>query len=114
VDLECADPPALAEFYHQVLGWEVIDSQAGYAVVEAGGARIRFGRVDGYQAPGWPGSGAPQRYHLDLQADDVAEAVERCLALGAGKPGFQPGGDRWTVLTDPAGHPFCLCPAQAG
>jgi len=114
VDLECADPPALAEFYHQVLGWEVIDSQAGYAVVEAGGARFRFGRVDGYQAPGWPGSGAPQRYHLDLQVDDVAEAVERCLALGAGKPGFQPGGDRWTVLTDPAGHPFCLCPAQAG
>ena len=34
-----------------------------------------------------------------------------CLALGAGQPAFQPGGDRWTVLTDPAGHPFCLCPA---
>ena len=38
--------------------------------------------------------------------------VRRCLELGAGKPGFQPGGDRWTVLTDPSGHPFCL--AQAG
>jgi hypothetical protein len=55
VDLECADPPVLAEFYHQVPGWEVIDSQAGYAVVEAGGTGIRFGRVDGYLAPGWPG-----------------------------------------------------------
>ena len=114
VDLECADPPVLAGFYHQVLGWEIIDSQAEYAVVDAGGTRVRFGRVDGYQAPGWPGSGAPRRYHLDLQVDDVAEAVERCLELGAARPQFQPGGDRWTVLTDPAGHPFCLCPAQAG
>jgi predicted enzyme related to lactoylglutathione lyase len=114
VDLECADPPVLAEFYHQVLGWDVIDSQAGYAVLSAGGTRVRFGRVDGYQAPGWPGSGTPQRYHLDLEVDDVADAVKRCLKLGAGRPEFQPGGDRWTVLTDPAGHPFCLCPAQAG
>ncbi len=26
------------------------------------------------------------------------------LGLGAHKP----GGDRWRVLVDPAGHPFCL------
>jgi hypothetical protein len=43
-----------------------------------------------------------------LQADDRAEAVERCLELGAAKPEFQPGDDRWTVLTDPVGHPFCM------
>jgi hypothetical protein len=29
------------------------------------------------------------------------------LELGAAKPEFQPGGDRWRVFTDPAGHPFC-------
>jgi hypothetical protein len=47
---------------------------------------------------------------MDLDVDDVAEAVERCLELGASKPDFQPGdGDRWTVLLDPAGHPFCVC-----
>ncbi len=23
LDLECADPPVLADFYHQVLGWDV-------------------------------------------------------------------------------------------
>jgi len=114
VDLACADPPVLAEFYHQVLGWDVALSQDEYAEISDGRTRILFSRVDGYEGPGWPDSAAPKRYHLDLGVDDLAEAVKRCLELGASKPGFQPGGDRWTVLTDPAGHPFCLCPAQAG
>jgi predicted enzyme related to lactoylglutathione lyase len=103
-----------AEFYHQVLGWDVVDSQDDYAVIGDGSIRLRLGRVDDYEASGWPGSAAPKPYHLDLQADDLAKAVERCLELGAGKPEFQPGGDRRTVLTDPGGHPFCLCPAQPG
>jgi hypothetical protein len=30
------------------------------------------------------------------------------LELGAAKPDFQPGEDRWRVLLDPAGHPFCI------
>ncbi|MFI9771138.1 VOC family protein [Streptomyces sp. NPDC052415] len=30
------------------------------------------------------------------------------LELRAGKPGQQPHEDRWRVLTDPAGHPFCV------
>jgi Glyoxalase-like domain len=70
--------------------------------------------VNGYEAPGWPDAGTPKRYHLDLWVEDVAQAVQRCLELGATKPDFQPGGDLWTVLTDPAGHPFCLCAAQNG
>lgn len=113
LDLECAAPPVLAEFYHQVLGWDVIDSQHEYALITDGNIRIRLGRVAGYQAPAWPDLAAPKRYHLDLQVDDVEIAVQRCVELGASKPDFQPGGDRWTVLTDPAGHPFCLCPAPA-
>lgn len=112
LDLETADPPALADFYHQLLGWDVIDSHPGYAVIGDGNSRIRFGRVEDYQGPGWPDSAAPKRYHWDLEVDDLAKAVERCLELGASKPEFQPGGDLWTVLTDPAGHPFCLCPVQ--
>ena len=110
LDVECADPNELAEFYRQVLGWEVTHYQDEAAVITDGQTRIRFGRVDGYQPPGWPVSATPKRFHLDLDVDDVPAAVQRCLDLGANKPDFQPGGDRWTVLTDPAGHPFCLCP----
>jgi predicted enzyme related to lactoylglutathione lyase len=112
VDMECADPNELAEFYRQVLGWDVTHYQDQAAVITNGSTSIRFGRVDGYEPPGWPDSAAPKRYHLDLDAGDVPEAVERCLELGASKPDFQPGGDRWTVLIDPAGHPFCVCQAR--
>jgi predicted enzyme related to lactoylglutathione lyase len=112
LDLECADPPALAEFYHQVLGWDIPLSQAEYAEISNGPTRILFSGREGYQGPGWPESTAPKRYHLCMQTDDVASAVERCLELGARKPEFQPGGDSWTVLTDPAGHPFCLAQAK--
>ncbi|MHB1582486.1 MAG: VOC family protein [Acidimicrobiales bacterium] len=31
-------------------------------------------------------------------------------ALGARQPDFQSGADRWRVLLDPDGQPFCLSP----
>ncbi len=113
VDLECTDPPALAEFYHQILGWDIVLSQPEYIEISNGTIRILFTRRDGYQGPGWPEpTAAPKRYHLCLQVDDVADAVQRGLDMGGGKSEFQPGGDRWTVLTDPSGHPFCLARAE--
>lgn len=110
INLDCADPAALADFYHQVLGWKVAHSQDEYAMITGeGGQSIGFGRVPGYQPPRWPADADPKRYHLDLYVDDLAEAARRCRELGAGTPDFQPDGDRWLVLLDPAGHPFCLC-----
>ena len=47
LDLECADPPALAEFYHQVLGWDVTYHQDEYVEISDGSTRILFTRVDG-------------------------------------------------------------------
>ena len=114
VDLECADPAELAEFYRQVLGWEVTHYPGEAAVLTNGSTSFRFGRADGYQPPDWPDVTGPKRYHLDLHVADVAAAVQQCLALGASQPAFQPGdNERWTVLLDPAGHPFCLCRARA-
>ncbi|HEY7430947.1 MAG TPA: VOC family protein [Streptosporangiaceae bacterium] len=114
LNLDCADPAAMAAFYHGMLGWEITASERDYAVIRGGTTTIGFTRRAGYQAPQWPEPAAPMRYHFDMYTDDVAEATAKCLALGGGKPGFQPGGDRWQVLTDPSGHPFCVCPRQPG
>jgi hypothetical protein len=64
--------------------------------------------ADGYQAPNWPAQSVPQQLHLDFAVDDLDQAEALILELGAAKPRFQPGGDRWRVFTEPAGHPFCL------
>jgi hypothetical protein len=112
-NLDCADPRALAEFYHQVLGMPITHSEDEYAMIGDGATNIGFGRVEGYRPPRWPDEEAAKRYHLDLYADDLEEAEARCVKLGASRPEFQPGGERWRVLLDPAGHPFCVCPRPA-
>lgn len=112
VNLDCANPARLAEFYHHVLGWEITHSQDEYAMITGDGTSIGFGRTEAYAPPAWPDSDGRKQYHLDLYVDDTEKAVARCVELGATKPEFQPGGERWTVLLDPDGQPFCLCPKQ--
>jgi hypothetical protein len=46
--------------------------------------------------------------HLDLAVDDLKEAELRATDLGAVRADSQPAPDRYVVLFDPAGHPFCL------
>jgi hypothetical protein len=105
--LDCAEPGPLAEFYRSVTGWEVTYSDADSVYLGDGGAvQLAFQRVAGYRPPRWPEPGT--RAHLDFKVADVGRAVEELLALGAGRPGHQPGGDGWTVLTDPQGHPFFI------
>lgn len=108
--LDCADPEALAAFYRQATGLELHPKSNGdYAgLTREDGLLIGFQRVDDYQAPRWPGQTVPQQVHLDFAVDDLDEAEALLLELGATKPEHQPGGDRWRIFTDPAGHPFCL------
>ncbi|MDH6579490.1 VOC family protein [Kitasatospora sp. MAP5-34] len=110
ITLDCPDPQALAGFYARATGLalarESDDDFAG--LTREDGLFIGFQRVDDYQAPRWPDQAAPQQFHLDFAVDDLDEGEALLLELGAVKPGYQPGGDRWRVFTDPAGHPFCL------
>jgi len=110
ITLDCPDPKALAEFYHRSTGLE-IDSRSNddfAGVVHENGLVIGFQRVDGYRAPSWPNQDVPQQFHIDFAVHDLDEAEAMLLDMGARKPEFQPGGDRWRIFIDPAGHPFCL------
>jgi catechol 2,3-dioxygenase-like lactoylglutathione lyase family enzyme len=110
VNIDCANPPQQAAFYAAVLGWDVTHSQDEYAMISDGRTSIGFGKVDDYTPPAWPDSTDAKRFHLDLSVRDVATTETLCHELGARTPEFQPGGERWRVLLDPAGQPFCLCP----
>lgn len=110
ITLDCADPMALAEFYRRATGLEPHpDSDGEFAgLTGADGFLLGFQRVDDYRAPRWPGQTQPQQSHLDFRVDDLDEAESLLLDLGATKPEYQPGGTKWRVFADPAGHPFCV------
>lgn len=110
VTIDCAAPGELAAFYARVLGWEVSHSEEEYAMITSPAAdtAVGFGRVEDHTPPPWPDATGSKQFHLDLSADDLPAAEAACRELGATVPDFQPGADRWRVLLDPAGHPFCI------
>ncbi|GAA1572045.1 VOC family protein [Dactylosporangium maewongense] len=114
VTLDCPDPRALADFYQAVTGADREhdgDDAVALAAVPPGGINLCFQRAADHRPPRWPDPSAPQQFHLDLYADDPAAALARMIELGATLAPHQPGEGRWTVLLDPAGHPFCLAAA---
>jgi catechol-2,3-dioxygenase len=105
--LDCADQKALAAFYLQVIDADVLFEDETYSFIgHRGQVNLACQRVDDYTPRPWPE--ASQQAHLDFRVPDLAAAEAALLAIGATKPAFQPGGDSWTVLLDPAGHPFCI------
>ncbi|GAA1993862.1 VOC family protein [Kitasatospora viridis] len=115
ITLDCADPLALAAFYQQATGFDLHPkSDAEFAGLNReDGLFLGFQRVDAYRPPRWPGQTDPQQLHLCFDVPDLPEAEAGLLELGAGKPEFQPHDPaKAVVLTDPAGHPFCICQAR--
>ena len=109
VTVDCADPRAEVAFWGAALGWTTAYVDDDYGMLTGdGGAALGFGRVEGHTPPSWPDDAGAKQFHLDLAVEDLAAAEQALVAQGATVPQAQPGGDRWRVLLDPAGHPFCL------
>ena len=104
--LDCDDPVALAGFYSKLLGEEVTYSSDEF--VYLGEAKLGFVKVEKYVAPTWPQPDVPKQAHLELGVEDLDAGEAAVIGIGATKPEFQPQPDRWRVLLDPAGHPFCI------
>lgn len=111
VVLDAPDANELAAFYQRLLGWSVIEEQAGWVrlAAPAGGAGLSFQTESDYVRPVWPAEpGNPQMsVHLDIQVADLEEAAAHAEKAGAALAEFQPQDDV-RVFIDPAGHPFCL------
>jgi catechol 2,3-dioxygenase-like lactoylglutathione lyase family enzyme len=112
ITLDCPDPIRLARFYQGFLGGQVVATQAHdfAALTGAGGARLDFQRTANPAAPTWPDPAAARRQHLDFAVADMAAAERRLRELGAQVSAHQPGGERFKVFVDPAGHLLCIVP----
>lgn len=109
VTFDCPDPADLARFYGEVLGLAVVFSTDDFVLLgQEGAAGLGFNRLPDYRRPTWPGTSQEKQAHIELGVDDLDAAEATLLSLGAEKPAFQPDPDRWRVLLDPAGHPFCI------
>ena len=108
VSLDCEDPRALGDFWAGLLDGEVAFASDGFVAVRIGGLWLSMLQVAGFEAPTWPEGERPKQIHLDLAVDDLVAAEAVAVGLGASRAAHQPGGDRFVVLLDPAGHPFCL------
>jgi hypothetical protein len=137
VTFDAADPPALAAFWGETIGYQEEDPPEGFDSWEAWaeandlppeerehyasrvdpdgvGPRLFFQRVPEPKT-------AKNRVHLDLSVsggpgtpmeerrEKVAAAVERAVAAGATRvKAYDEAGQHWIVLQDPEGNEFCL------
>ena len=108
VALDTADPRALAEFYRGLLELETVFETPDFVALKGAGVLLTAQRVEDHVPPDWPGSSVPKQAHLELAVEDLGAAERLALSLGAVRPAAQPAPDRWIVLLDPAGHPFCI------
>ncbi|MFF4586251.1 VOC family protein [Streptomyces sp. NPDC001388] len=109
VTFDCPDPAAMARFYGEALGLPVVFSTDDFVLLgQEGAAGLGFNRLSDYRRPTWPDPAQEKQAHIEVGVDDLDAAQARLLALGAVRPEHQPDPDRWRVLLDPAGHPFCI------
>jgi Glyoxalase-like domain len=137
VVFDAADPPKLAAFWGEAIGYVEEDPPDGFESWEAWAVandlpREDWDRYDSRVDPDGAGprlffqrvpepKTAKNRVHLDLDVSGgrgtpiedrrrrVADAAERAVAAGATRvKAYDEAGQHWVVLQDPEGNEFCL------
>lgn len=108
ISFDCDDPQPLARFWAELIGGEIAFSSDDFVAVKTDLGWISTVRVPDYRPTTWPNGAVPKQLHLDLAVDNLEAAESEAIRLGAVRPDYQPDPDRWRVMIDPSGHPFCL------
>lgn len=108
ISLDSKDPHQLGQFYRALLDFEIQYESDELIVLRGSRVTLTIERVEDHIPPDWPGNQVPKQMHLDLFVTDLDIAEQAAIECGAVKASFQPSPDRWRVLIDPSGHPFCL------
>lgn len=112
--IKCRDPQRLAQFWCEVLGFVVLDTDDGAVEV---GPPEGFGGLQPtlILVPTTEPLTDDRRLHIDVNATDRDQdaELERLLKLGARQVDIgQGGGQSWHCLADPEGNVFCLLRAR--
>jgi len=110
---DAAQPARLAQFWSEVLGWELkpIDGPNDWVAVGDKACESPFILL--FLGTDQPKS-VKNRVHLDLNpvGCDQSSELDRLLALGARHVDIGQGEQPWVVLADPEGNEFCLLQRQ--
>ncbi|MFE3118856.1 VOC family protein [Streptomyces niveus] len=107
VVVDCVDPRAMARFWDEATDWtlhEVTDDHAVLRSSQGVGPYLEFLRSSDPKT-------VPDRVHIDLlpyRGQPAAAEADRVRALGATDLDLGQGDVRWTCLSDPEGHEFCV------
>ena len=104
IDVDALDPPALARWWANVLGYKVVWEEPSYVAIakdEQTFPGLIFNRVTDAKL-------VKNRLHWDLNPSEQAPEVERLLELGATKVDIGQGDVAWVVMADPEGNEFCV------
>jgi len=111
--IDSARPAELGAFYAALFGVEIRYQAPEYAGMQLpNGVWLLVQGAPDHVPPRWQDAAAPQQLHLDVAVDDLEAGVAAALELGATLAEPQPQPERWRVLIDPSGHPFCLTAMQ--
>lgn len=105
--VDAADPPALARWWAEVLGWRITEEDdEGVEIADPGGALPTL-----VFSPNAEPKVGKNRLHIDVSpvGCDQEEELQRLLGLGAVPCDVGQGDDvSWVVLADPEGNELCL------
>ena len=107
IALDARDPRLVADFWCQVLGWQLTGEEEGVLTIAPPDGSWPV--IDVVPVP--EEKSVKNRLHLDLRAEGLptAEELERLRGLGARRTDVGQGPDvSWVVLADPEGNEFCL------
>ena len=119
VTFDAKDPEELAEFYQKLLGWKKMhnNTEDGNFIIvyseDEKGPMLLFQEDPDYEPPVWPSEKGRQMtmVHIDIHVtrDEYEKTIRHAISCGA-VPAKTQFSDKWKVMIDPAGHPFCIEP----
>lgn len=108
ISLDAADPAVEAAFWREFLGLEVIWENDDFVALRGAPVLVTVQRIADHRAFEWPGGDVPKQMHVEIAVTDLDGAEQTAVELGAIRAAEHPEPERWRVLLDPAGHPFCI------